>query len=353
MDALPVELLERICILASCDGGRTACSLRLVSRTFYDLSETYWFHTVAISSRNQAVLFRDTLRHSQANLRHLFIAAYKEIGMNTLEAVEILRRASPVLETLICLLEDVFDMSLYTLFISTSFPRLVHLTFRHPLLGYPIIQLEPERGYRILYPELRALHVAYTTPCRKCNTTPCSICTAHEGLSAFIFRAGALASDTRILRQILGLQSRDEVASSTTVSAIPKSVQSYVLDPCFPREVVQTSEERRRICAELGEVGKESEERDGPKLVILPSRIHERGWCLDHKPPEEWQKEWMLVQSGELSPLFEWTQDAGRRPCRDRQTEKVRKAPIRNIWDILQRIRLRTNHHRSYHDNSA
>ncbi|TFK47041.1 hypothetical protein OE88DRAFT_851311 [Heliocybe sulcata] len=353
MDYLPVELVERICLFACCDGGRTACSLRCVSRSFYDLSGIFRFHTVSITSEEQILSFRDALNESPANVRHLFIAVYDLAGMGIGEAVgNILRDASSGLETLTCLLEEVFDDSLYTLLLSTCFPRLHHLTLRHPRVGnYLILRPDPDADARIIYPELRALHVYHTTPC--------SIFAAHGSLSAFVLRAGSklahlrasvvaftgkgssLDSDMTILRAVLALQSRHPISCHPRLHTIPNSVRTYIIEPCYPPKIFQTSGEEQRICDQLEEVRKENEERGGTRLVILPARMHQTGWCHDHKPAEEWREQWVLIQSGKLDSLFEWTPDSGTRPCRGGQYEEAPRAPIRNVSDVLKQMRNR------------
>ncbi len=83
MEALPYELLEDIFILAFTDGGRTACSVSLVSRRMRHLSSRYRFHSVALRSRTLQIasflatfaLQRARYRDAGPLLRHLYIAS--------------------------------------------------------------------------------------------------------------------------------------------------------------------------------------------------------------------------------------------------------------------------------------
>ncbi|KAI0722267.1 hypothetical protein C8T65DRAFT_628797 [Cerioporus squamosus] len=84
MDMLPYELLGVIFSLACTDGGRTACSLSLVSKCIRDVSSTSRFHSVALRSGSPSrmasflatfALERARSRAAMPLLRHLYIAS--------------------------------------------------------------------------------------------------------------------------------------------------------------------------------------------------------------------------------------------------------------------------------------
>ncbi|KZT18069.1 hypothetical protein NEOLEDRAFT_1152816 [Neolentinus lepideus HHB14362 ss-1] len=75
------KLLQQICSIAvSYDGGKTACSLRSVSRTLRDAMEKYRFASVALETPLQMSKFLDAFRaHSSSvniseRVRHLFLS---------------------------------------------------------------------------------------------------------------------------------------------------------------------------------------------------------------------------------------------------------------------------------------
>jgi hypothetical protein len=77
MDVLPLELQDLIVAFSCTDGGITACSLRLVSRHFHDLTIPHRFHSVAIAGLTQLSSFIDKLRATpieQCCIHHLFIS---------------------------------------------------------------------------------------------------------------------------------------------------------------------------------------------------------------------------------------------------------------------------------------
>ena len=85
LDVLPYELTGDIFTLACTDGGRTGCSLSLVSKHIRDLSRPFRFHTVALRSGSAASMASFLAAFTQEReraldgarplLRHLYIAS--------------------------------------------------------------------------------------------------------------------------------------------------------------------------------------------------------------------------------------------------------------------------------------
>jgi hypothetical protein len=77
MDYLPSEIAARIFRFASTDGGRTASSLRLVSRSVYAVANLHRFHTVAVSGVAAILQLSHELSECAPELRiieHIFIS---------------------------------------------------------------------------------------------------------------------------------------------------------------------------------------------------------------------------------------------------------------------------------------
>ncbi len=135
METLPCELLEKIFEFSCTDGGRTGCSLSLVSKRFRDVSSGMRFDTVALCSGSATQLssFRSTYTAAYTNpvaatprLRHLCITNPKgltdprdsSLFLNELTAL--LRVVSPYLQSLayistnprygVCLLDGRFGV---------------------------------------------------------------------------------------------------------------------------------------------------------------------------------------------------------------------------------------------------
>ncbi|TFK47058.1 hypothetical protein OE88DRAFT_1739083 [Heliocybe sulcata] len=310
MDVLPVEIIDRISAFACCDGGPTASSLRSASRMLHAVTERHKFHTVAITSSRQTLLFHDTLRDALASgraaVRHLFITVNEQVdGGVTHAAKDIVALAAPTLETLTCVVESVpstYPMY-YPILSTTSFPRLTHLTFRHPhLLTYSKPLIHP--GMAIRFPKLRYLHVAYACPV--------STLTAHMVTSAITSRSGSSLTNIRlsgiairgtstgaldnpvvpVLRVMLGLD------SVRHLPATPPSVRSYVIEPHYTPRMFMASWEEADIRETLDEVIRENEDSGGIRLVLLPPVVHEAHWA-DDKSVKDWTAEWLESQGCE------------------------------------------------------
>jgi hypothetical protein len=77
MDMLPSELQDLIVALSCTDGGFTACSLRLVSRYFHNLTIPHRFHSVAVAGLKQLSSFVRQLGATpteQCRVHHLFVS---------------------------------------------------------------------------------------------------------------------------------------------------------------------------------------------------------------------------------------------------------------------------------------
>ncbi|KZP25829.1 hypothetical protein FIBSPDRAFT_682436, partial [Athelia psychrophila] len=61
MERTPVEVWQKIFAFSCVDGGRTGCSLSLVSKTFHDGSQRYRYHSVALKGLPAALKFAQLL----------------------------------------------------------------------------------------------------------------------------------------------------------------------------------------------------------------------------------------------------------------------------------------------------
>ena len=90
MDRLPIELLSSIATYACIDGGRTGCSLSLVSRYVRAATRRVRYQSVALLQRSSIIAFSRVVQTSSdcPSLSHLFIAAsaptdFEEAGGTT------------------------------------------------------------------------------------------------------------------------------------------------------------------------------------------------------------------------------------------------------------------------------
>lgn len=87
---LPAEIFSQIARLACIDGGRTGCSLALVSHFIAESSSLYRYHTVYLRSEEGALCF---LKHLQSNpsehsrFQHLFISFYDCFRVQALSTI--------------------------------------------------------------------------------------------------------------------------------------------------------------------------------------------------------------------------------------------------------------------------
>ncbi|TFK92243.1 hypothetical protein K466DRAFT_626631 [Polyporus arcularius HHB13444] len=108
MDSLPVELVTEVAFLACTDGGRTGCSLSLVSKRIRNAVYPARFHTVALASDPEAFSkFLDVYREQRHRLpntnphvRHLFLS------LLPIEGEPIYRRPRPSLHNAIRAYEE-------------------------------------------------------------------------------------------------------------------------------------------------------------------------------------------------------------------------------------------------------
>ncbi|KZT30203.1 hypothetical protein NEOLEDRAFT_1127122 [Neolentinus lepideus HHB14362 ss-1] len=106
---LPVELLYDIICLACCDGGLTACSLRLVSRAWRALTNPYQFRSVSFAGGPQEIqaflrAFEASNAASRANLRHICLTTTRTNERDVLHRdllKDLLSTVSPAVETLV------------------------------------------------------------------------------------------------------------------------------------------------------------------------------------------------------------------------------------------------------------
>ncbi|EKM49564.1 uncharacterized protein PHACADRAFT_106063, partial [Phanerochaete carnosa HHB-10118-sp] len=76
MDHCPVELWLRFASLACTDGGKTGCSLSLVSRYVRDATKRFRYQSIAIISEQSLISFARLIQNtipSPANIYHLFV----------------------------------------------------------------------------------------------------------------------------------------------------------------------------------------------------------------------------------------------------------------------------------------
>ncbi|KZT18070.1 hypothetical protein NEOLEDRAFT_1173742 [Neolentinus lepideus HHB14362 ss-1] len=330
MDTLPVELVDRICSFACCDGGLTACSLRSACSLLYAVTERYRFHTVVVTGSQQTSLLRDALRDAlgsgRATVRHLFITVNERVDRAATHAAlakDVICLAAPTLETLVCLVESVPSNCpmYYPISSTTSFPRLTHLTFRHPeILTYSKLIARP--GTVIQFPKLRYVHVAYACPV--------SILTAHSVISAITARSGDSLTHLRLSGVALRsagtgalynpivpvLRAMLRLDPALGLPATPPSVWSYVIQPHYTPRLFMCTREEADIRETLDEVVKENEKKGGMRLVLLSPIVHEARW-MDKKSVKEWKMEWLMAQASERDALYEYVEGAGRGSCVD------------------------------------
>lgn len=78
MERCPVELLAKICRNACTDGGRTGCSLSLVSHYVHNVVQPFRYHSIFLTSSTSALTFARHLQglHNAPAIRYLFISVF-------------------------------------------------------------------------------------------------------------------------------------------------------------------------------------------------------------------------------------------------------------------------------------
>lgn len=165
MDHCPAELLHRIALFACTDGGRTGCSLSLVSRYFRDVTQLVRYQSVALTGEDGIKCFANITASldARANVYHLFIGVYSDSADEDDDAfehktsvIEILRK---VARTLITLFVHIPSWSFQ---LPCVFPMLEDLTIPYFCEGFSKDE-NPEPSL----PRLLRLHVtSYDSPGR-------------------------------------------------------------------------------------------------------------------------------------------------------------------------------------------
>lgn len=160
MNRCPVEVWERIARLACIDGGYTACSLSLVSRSMRAITLPSRYYTVALvvtpDSCRAFMRLLESAEHPVV-IHHLLITRGQEFDPSHFKEVQqsvysILAAAAPTLRTLVAF-GDIFA-SLF-IFTSQQFPVLEDLSTPH-MSSLPSITEQPR------FPSLRRLHTSTT-----------------------------------------------------------------------------------------------------------------------------------------------------------------------------------------------
>ena len=100
MDLCPPEILLNIFALACVDGGRTGCSLSLVSHRIYVASFPARYHTVALWGFPRMCIFQKTLAAMSSHppaVHHLFIYDGHDVPITGTDVLEV---ATSIISTL-------------------------------------------------------------------------------------------------------------------------------------------------------------------------------------------------------------------------------------------------------------
>lgn len=128
-ERLPTEMIQRITTLACTDGGRTGCSLALVSHRIAAASASARLHSAYVAGKKNIEQLHDLVTRSspeKARVRHLFVDKVEYV-----DALEILTRAvSSTLETLVWTLVGKLDWTVLHRLALTSMPVLRTLILR-------------------------------------------------------------------------------------------------------------------------------------------------------------------------------------------------------------------------------
>ena len=173
MESLPVELITRICFLASTDGGFTGCALSLVSHHIHAASRPARFYSVLFNGPRvltavPRLLARLKEEHKETRqgdvvprVRHLFVSVLPPKGESQtmilrvyrLTVSMLLRAVAPDVETLCITIAPSTSGDANTpIALDVEFPRLRELTVSGVLFSAPQLGLPP-------FLALRKLHV--------------------------------------------------------------------------------------------------------------------------------------------------------------------------------------------------
>ncbi|EPQ58776.1 hypothetical protein GLOTRDRAFT_90572 [Gloeophyllum trabeum ATCC 11539] len=306
MDTLPTEVLGLIFEAASCDGGRTASSVRAACTAFCAASESSRFRSVAITESPKTLSFREALQKAspsaRASIRHLFVVVQDEDMAATVD--DVLQLTAPCLECLTCICLSSCS-TLHARLLATAFPRLHALSLCCVDMSYPPddrSDLFPGASASPLFPCLQYLHIAYARSGYMHS--------AHIALCRFITRTGGLLTRVRLsggvvfrrdglcsmaaFRKMLLFPAHQLVESPPLPWPALSPIRTYVVGAFFLGTTSRwklTSLERET-----------REQKDAVRLVLLPRRAI--------VPWPQWREKWLSVQAGELDPLYEWPEQS-------------------------------------------
>jgi hypothetical protein len=335
MDVLPLELQDLIVAFSCTDGGFTACSLRMVSRHFHELTIPHRFHSVAIAGLTQLSSFVRQLGATpteQCRIHHLFISdctpqeasekyfdgclgvrtpytgrtkGYPEVYRRRLKLQGDERALYLYLPPLLSLVHaNLFSLTIliYHAYFDI-FSALAQFTFPH----LNALSLKPSISRRnssfdmkLRMPALRALCIAPTPGLPKLYPLLRRLAASSPNLQQVTLRdVRARLCTTLVTRAHLGhvltsedwtsVTLEDQLASATTRSPFPRAITHVVIEPLSADGSDETpgwgSYEKDKLaeahrCIEcLGAI------RDEGFVLNQPRR---QAWSYD-----EWKKEWL------------------------------------------------------------
>ncbi|TFK51351.1 hypothetical protein OE88DRAFT_1537265 [Heliocybe sulcata] len=297
IDILPTELLLDIIRLACCDGGPTACSLQLVSRTWKVLTETHKFHSVALAGGPQQIrsfmgAFEASSEASRNNLRHICLTTARTNERYVLHRYllkDFLSAVAPTIETLVFATDNVSngnDIAIVLKWI--HFPRLTHLKLAVPRIK--IIANHPPQ-----FPRLTHVHLAVHHPSSLADThnslaqllrIPCSESLISIRLSGVTLTEPDTADFFSSLFDFEGEEELD-----TDAPLLPPCVVKYIVQVCENEPAVTAQPDCAliiRMNEELGRV----------RFRLLPPAATLK--------EQDWKDAWLQVQSGERDIEQDW-----------------------------------------------
>ncbi|EPQ52223.1 hypothetical protein GLOTRDRAFT_132342 [Gloeophyllum trabeum ATCC 11539] len=229
---VPNELLDFIASYACCDGGTTARSLQLVSRTLKAITEPYKFQSVALSGppRMKAFLrsFESSSEAARANLRHVFIwPSTARTGLFDL-LLDVLETISPTVESLVFVTDNRPQGEIaIDVLKEVSFPRLTHLKLATPTTQSYNLDIPKDRPQ--LFPNLTHVHWCLTTEVHleDVHRPLCQLFSIPSSKTVKCIRisgcAMGLSSFPSFLAVVLGYE-----PASSWVLPLPPSVEKYI-----------------------------------------------------------------------------------------------------------------------------